>query len=144
MKKTFIRTIARKETTKNFENNESLYYSFYHTKQVFVEQTNAYIFIFNFSNYSCANCHSSCASCNGSSESQCILCRSNKFSYEGKCLNTCPDGYFSDKKRKECMQCPVGCATCSGDTCLTCKTDWMKNKKDKCVTNGSSNCDECK
>ncbi|CAO1381843.1 unnamed protein product [Diamesa hyperborea] len=92
--------------------------------------------------FNCANCHSSCASCNGSSESQCILCRSNRFSYEGKCLNTCPDGFFSDKKRKECMQCPVGCATCSGDTCLTCKTDWMKNKKDKCVTNGSSNCDE--
>lgn len=92
---------------------------------------------------SCADCHSSCSSCNGSSESQCILCKPNRFSLEGKCLNSCPDGYYGDKKRKECLACPTGCATCSSDTCLTCKADWVKNKKDKCVTKGSNNCDEC-
>lgn len=93
--------------------------------------------------YSCANCHSSCASCNGSSESQCILCRVARFSLDGKCLTNCPDGYYGDKKRRECMACGVGCSTCSGDTCLTCKAGWTKNKKGQCVTDGSNNCDEC-
>lgn len=99
---------------------------------------------FAFENHSCADCHSSCSSCNGSSESQCILCKPNRFSLEGKCLTSCPDGFYGDKKRKECLPCPTGCATCSSDTCLTCKADWVKNKKDKCVTKGSNNCDECK
>ena len=92
---------------------------------------------------SCADCHSSCTSCNGSSETQCILCKPGRYSLEGKCLNSCPDGYYSDKKRKECLACSTGCATCSSDNCLTCKADWVKNKKDKCVTKGSNNCDEC-
>lgn len=53
--------------------------------------------------YSCADCHQSCATCNGSSESQCIQCKPNRFSFDGKCLNVCPDGHFGDKKRKECL-----------------------------------------
>lgn len=103
-----------------------------------------FVILFLKSLSSCADCHSSCSSCNGSSESQCILCKSNRFSFEGKCLNSCPDGFYGDKKRKECLPCATGCATCSSEKCLTCKPDWVKNKKDKCVTNGSNNCDECK
>lgn len=87
----------------------------------------------------------SCLTCNGSSESQCITCRSGRFAYEGKCMNSCPDGFFGDKKRQECMACPTGCATCTNNGfCLTCKDSWTKNKKNRCVANGSDNCDECK
>lgn len=93
--------------------------------------------------FRCADCHSSCQYCNGSSESQCILCRPNRFLLGGKCLNSCPDGYYGDKKRKECLMCPTGCAICNSEKCLTCKTDWVMNKKGKCVP-GSNNCDECK
>ncbi|XP_055845205.1 furin-like protease 2 isoform X2 [Episyrphus balteatus] len=93
--------------------------------------------------YNCASCHSSCATCNGSSESQCITCRSGRYALDGKCLNSCPDGYYSDKKRQECVACPTGCATCSSNGfCLSCKDNWMKNKKAKCIVNGSENCDE--
>lgn len=103
-----------------------------------------YIF-FPISTYSCASCHLSCLTCNGSSESQCITCRSGRFSHDGKCLNSCPDGYYGDKKRQECMACPTGCATCSNNGfCLTCKENWMKNKKNRCIASGSENCDECK
>lgn len=103
------------------------------------------VFIFSLSTYSCASCHSSCLTCNGSSESQCITCRSGRFSHDGKCLNSCPDGYYGDKKRQECMACPTGCATCSNNGfCLTCKENWMKNKKNRCIASGSENCDECK
>lgn len=93
--------------------------------------------------YNCASCHLSCLTCNGSSESQCITCRSGRFSHDGKCLNSCPDGYYGDKKRQECMACPTGCATCSNNGfCLTCKENWTKNKKNRCIANGSETCDE--
>ncbi|KAG5680505.1 hypothetical protein PVAND_010012 [Polypedilum vanderplanki] len=92
--------------------------------------------------FNCADCHASCASCNGSSESQCIQCKPNRFSLDGKCLLSCPDGHYGDKKRKECLPCPMGCATCSNDKCIKCKDEWVKNKKDKCVTKGSNDCDE--
>lgn len=112
-----------------------------------LSQVKTFFFIFPifFSTYSCASCHLSCLTCNGSSESQCITCRSGRFSYDGKCLNSCPDGYYGDKKRQECMACPTGCATCSNNGfCLTCKENWMKNKKNRCIASGSENCDECK
>ncbi|EAT45948.1 AAEL002793-PA [Aedes aegypti] len=81
--------------------------------------------------------------CNGSSESQCILCRAGRFAHEGRCLNACPDGFFGDKKRHECMPCPIGCSTCSsGSICTACRDNWTMNKKAKCIANGSNNCDE--
>ncbi|XP_037934689.1 furin-like protease 2 [Teleopsis dalmanni] len=93
--------------------------------------------------YNCASCHSSCATCNGSAESQCITCRSGRFAFDGKCLNSCPDGYYADKKRQECVSCPTGCATCSiNGFCLTCRENWTRNKKGKCIITGSENCDE--
>lgn len=103
-----------------------------------------FFFLFHFIS-SCASCHSSCATCNGSAESQCITCRSGRFAFEGKCLNSCPDTYYGDKKRQECMPCPTGCATCTNNGfCLTCKENWIKNKKNRCMSKGSDNCDECK
>lgn len=94
---------------------------------------------------SCASCHPSCLTCNGSSETQCITCRTGRFSFEGKCLNNCPTGYYGDKKRQECMPCPTGCETCTNNGfCLTCKENWIANKKNRCILNGSDNCDECK
>ncbi|XP_058978156.1 furin-like protease 2 isoform X2 [Musca domestica] len=93
--------------------------------------------------YNCAPCHSSCATCNGSAESQCITCRSGRFAHDGKCLNSCPDGYYADKKRQECVACPTGCATCTTNGfCLTCQDNWTRNKKGKCIITGSENCDE--
>ncbi|XP_055634461.1 furin-like protease 2 isoform X2 [Toxorhynchites rutilus septentrionalis] len=93
--------------------------------------------------YNCADCHSSCMTCNGSSESQCILCRAGRFAHEGRCLSACPDGFYGDKKRHECMACPIGCATCStGTICTSCHKSWTMNKKGRCTVNGSNNCDE--
>lgn len=94
--------------------------------------------------FSCASCHSSCDTCNGSAESQCITCRSGRYALDGKCLNRCPDGYYADKKRQECVACPTGCATCTTNGfCLTCQQNWTLNKKGKCIITGSENCEEC-
>lgn len=98
---------------------------------------------FETEDYNCASCHLSCSTCNGSSESQCITCRSGRFALDGKCLNSCPAGYYGDKKRQECVPCPIGCATCSSNgICLTCKDNWVLNKKNKCIVKGSDACDD--
>lgn len=90
--------------------------------------------------YLCSKCHDSCDTCLGAREDQCVTCRASNYALDGKCLTTCPSGFSADKKRKECMKCPVGCATCTSGFCLTCEPNWELNKKSKCVPTGSDRC----
>ncbi|KAG7300344.1 Furin-like protease 2, partial [Plutella xylostella] len=90
--------------------------------------------------YSCAKCHVTCDTCEGSGEAQCVTCHPSTYSLEGRCVPTCPSGYYADKKRKECMKCGNGCATCTSAFCLTCEPSYELNKKGKCVLIGSEHC----
>ncbi|KAM3965420.1 furin-like protease 2 isoform 1-T2 [Aphomia sociella] len=90
--------------------------------------------------YTCAQCHSSCVTCEGPGEAQCVTCHASSYALEGRCLSSCPSGYFADKKRKECMKCPVGCSTCTSAFCLSCDANWELNKKNKCTPVGSERC----
>uniref|UniRef100_A0A1B6GHW2 furin n=2 Tax=Proconiini TaxID=565685 RepID=A0A1B6GHW2_9HEMI len=98
------------------------------------------MYTFETDDYRCMPCHSSCETCSGPGESECITCRSGRMSLGNSCYSVCPDGYYTDKKRKECMHCPTGCATCNSATCLTCEVGFTLNKKGKCVREGSSQC----
>lgn len=88
----------------------------------------------------CMPCHSSCETCSGPGEGECITCRSGRLALDNVCYSVCPDGYYTDKKRKECMHCPPGCSTCNSATCLTCQLGYALNKKGKCALEGSSRC----
>lgn len=90
--------------------------------------------------YRCIPCHTTCETCSGPGESECVTCRGGRLALGGICYTVCPDGYYTDKKRKECMHCPPGCATCNSATCLTCSVGYTLNKKGKCVREGSSQC----
>lgn len=98
-------------------------------------------YTFETEDYGCSSCHASCETCNGSSETQCITCRPGRYALSGTCSNVCPDGYFADKKRRECLKCPVGCVTCNSAVCLACTEGWALNKKGRCVPEGSAHCD---
>ncbi|XP_054285340.1 furin-like protease 2 [Macrosteles quadrilineatus] len=98
------------------------------------------MYTFETDDYRCMPCHSTCETCRGPSDSECITCRSGRLSLGGICYSVCPDGYFTDKKRKECMKCPTGCSTCNSATCLSCEVGYTLNKKGKCVLEGSSQC----
>lgn len=98
------------------------------------------MYTYESDDYRCIPCHSSCETCTGPSESECILCRSGRMALAGGCYNVCPDGYYTDKKRKECMRCPTGCATCNSATCLTCETGFALSKKGRCIREGSAQC----
>ena len=88
------------------------------------EKPNNTYFI-NESQYILKNCHSSCETCNGENDYQCLSCI-NSILFEGKCINDCPDGYYNDKKRNECLECDKNCWTCSdgrensNNHCLSC------------------------
>ncbi|XP_034833385.1 furin-like protease 2 isoform X2 [Maniola hyperantus] len=90
--------------------------------------------------YSCGKCHTSCDTCTGAGENQCVTCHASSYIFDGSCVSTCPKGYYADKKRKECMKCPIGCATCLATLCLSCNSNWGLNKKNKCVVTGSDQC----
>ncbi|XP_047532266.1 furin-like protease 2 isoform X1 [Vanessa atalanta] len=95
---------------------------------------------FENEDYLCAKCHPSCDTCIGAEETHCVTCLASNYILDGTCLSTCPSGYYSDKKRKECMKCPVGCASCLTTLCLTCNSNWELNKKGKCVAVGTDRC----
>ncbi|CAH2087558.1 unnamed protein product [Euphydryas editha] len=95
---------------------------------------------FENDDYMCSKCHHSCDTCTGPGEAQCVTCHASNYILDGKCLATCPSGYYADKKRKECMKCPVGCASCLTTLCLTCNSNWELNKKGKCVAVGTDKC----
>jgi len=93
----------------------------------------------------CAFCHSTCATCNGPTDQSCITCRSSRYAWQNKCLISCPDGFYADKKRLECMPCQEGCKTCtSNGVCSECLQNWTLNKSDKCIVAGSEGCSEGK
>ncbi|KAL4482616.1 hypothetical protein ABPG73_021276 [Tetrahymena malaccensis] len=77
----------------------------------------------------CAPCNVTCATCSGPASTQCLTCQAGQLLYTSPdnkktCINSCPDGYFSDTKNNVCAQCNSSCLTCAspGDnkSCLTC------------------------
>ncbi|KAG7160333.1 Furin-like protease 2-like [Homarus americanus] len=57
----------------------------------------------------CQDCHSSCLSCIGPSNTHCLHCAPNLFLFDSKCIEACPVGYFALRGR--CLPCPHGCST---------------------------------
>lgn len=91
--------------------------------------------------YNCAPCHSSCDSCSGPGEDQCITCRPGHFALAGsKCPQECPEGWYADKKRRECLPCQPGCTSCNSGLCNSCSAGWKLNKKSRCVPENSNRC----
>nr|CAD7264540.1 unnamed protein product [Timema shepardi] len=99
------------------------------------------VYTYETEDYRCSPCHTTCATCNGSSETQCISCRTEHMSLDGACLESCPSGYYAHRRRRECIRCPQRCATCGEGGCLTCERYWTLDRKANCVPEGSSHCD---
>ncbi|XP_039291370.1 furin-like protease 2 [Nilaparvata lugens] len=98
------------------------------------------LYTYETDDYRCVACHSSCETCSGDGVAQCVTCRSGRLFLDGTCHAVCPDGYYGDKKRRECMTCPRGCATCNSATCLTCHAGYTLDKKARCVKQGTARC----
>ena len=58
-------------------------------------------------------CHSSCETCFGENENQCLSCKNGYMVIDGKCSDKCPDGYYKDSNGT-CQKCDSNCLTCEG------------------------------
>lgn len=65
----------------------------------------------------------------------------NRSRISGTCRASCPLGYGADKKRRECVRCPPGCATCAMSTCTSCEKGWSLNEESLCAPEHRDRCD---
>uniref|UniRef100_A0A3P9MI74 Proprotein convertase subtilisin/kexin type 5b n=1 Tax=Oryzias latipes TaxID=8090 RepID=A0A3P9MI74_ORYLA len=78
----------------------------------------------NMNTMACQQCDPSCRQCSGPGNQNCLKCR-NGFVFlkkEGRCLQSCPEGYFVDRQ-SVCHKCHPTCKTCNregGVACLSC------------------------
>ncbi|XP_034935212.1 furin-like protease 2 [Chelonus insularis] len=99
------------------------------------------LYTFETQDYNCAPCHPNCETCNGTAQDQCISCKPGYFSLNGECHSMCPAGYSADKKRRECVPCPLGCKSCSTGSCFSCINGWSLTKKSQCAPENRNKCD---
>lgn len=99
----------------------------------------------------CANCHISCATCIGSSSTECISCKTilgyaeKLSSGPGECQKViCTQGQYLNISVKNaiCLPCNPECITCSSESptyCTTCKKEYLAFP----AVNGSVYCKTC-
>ncbi|XP_054708624.1 furin-1-like [Uloborus diversus] len=73
----------------------------------------------------CEACYLDCEQCSGPSIEDCIYCDNNYLWFNGQCVMSCPDGFFS--KGDECHSCNEMCARCQHEenNCITCKNNFF-------------------
>lgn len=72
-----------------------------------------------YDNGHCHACHSTCETCNGPTESDCLTCASPLLRKNNKCVSTCEDGYYMEAGI--CAKCLHTCTQCvSRMNCTAC------------------------
>ncbi|XP_061589572.1 LOW QUALITY PROTEIN: proprotein convertase subtilisin/kexin type 5 [Cololabis saira] len=74
----------------------------------------------------CKRCYSSCESCTGSRNDQCISCQPGHHLTEGAntCTAACGDSYYLDHDTNMCRKCSENCLKCTSySICTECKAD---------------------
>lgn len=77
--------------------------------------------------YVSGSCHSSCETCFGFSDRQCLKCANkNLILQDFQCVSACYPGRYYDRSQSmyQCQSCDSKCATCTGPSetqCLQCK-----------------------
>ncbi|KAM6976267.1 proprotein convertase subtilisin/kexin type 5 [Tautogolabrus adspersus] len=70
----------------------------------------------------CEKCDPSCGECIGGGEDSCLSCALGLIYLrkEGRCLPSCPQGYFHDAVHRTCEHCHASCRACSGKDSRSC------------------------
>ncbi|EAS04209.2 zinc finger lsd1 subclass family protein, partial (macronuclear) [Tetrahymena thermophila SB210] len=97
----------------------------------------------NTSNQECTSCHTTCASCSGPQNNQCLSCSGALFLFENQCIPDCPENYFKNTLNNQCTLCHANCLTCNGsgsNNCLSCSPSSLLDlSSHQCVSECSSN-----
>ncbi|XP_074526804.1 extracellular matrix organizing protein FRAS1 [Halichoeres trimaculatus] len=70
--------------------------------------------------HTCTECHSSCGLCYGPSAENCTSCPALSSLHEGRCVHTCPQGFFSQDN--QCQECHPSCQSCTGPSQADCSS----------------------
>ncbi|EAR95723.2 transmembrane protein, putative (macronuclear) [Tetrahymena thermophila SB210] len=87
----------------------------------------------------CTPCHSTCKTCNGGQNNNCLTCDSNQNRILDSKTNTCicQDGFFDQSG--VCVQCDQTCQTCQGNgpqNCTSCFQKQYRNlSQNQCICN---------
>ncbi|XP_047425540.1 proprotein convertase subtilisin/kexin type 5 isoform X2 [Mugil cephalus] len=113
----------------------------------------------------CEKCDPSCGECIGGGEDSCLSCAPGLvyLRREGRCLPSCPQGYYHDAAHRTCESCQGSCRACSEkDSCDSCYPGYLLLSDGRCesmcekdqhpVIKGSgyacedcdSSCEECR
>jgi hypothetical protein len=83
-------------------------------------------------NSKCQTCTKNCQICKN--ETTCAQCSGTLFLFDGKCVESCNEGYFRDYNPRSCKKCHKGCEKCNDfSRCNQCKEDFYL-KEGVCVT----------
>ena len=102
--------LACKNNYYPFSHNENNCYS---KEEVRINHTNWY---FNEDLGKFDLCNSSCSTCSGPSEKDCLSCSAENYLYNNMCLDNCPEQTFPSKNENEqniCLNCYENCKTCN-------------------------------
>lgn len=92
-----------------------------------------------YENGHCHQCHSTCETCMGPTEKDCLTCSNNLLLQNNKCVSTCDKGYFMEAgictqclhtcascvSRLNCTECVKGLQLQSGECQATCANGWV-------------------
>ncbi|KAL4499150.1 hypothetical protein ABPG72_017052 [Tetrahymena utriculariae] len=86
---------------------------------------------------SCINCNTSCTTCLGSQNTDCLSC-TGTFLQNTQCVSSCQDGYYPNKITQRCENCNRNCKQCFGpdqNSCLSCVAPLIYQKStSQCVS----------
>lgn len=72
-----------------------------------------------YENGQCHSCHSTCQTCKGPTENDCLTCSSDLLLQTNKCINVCDEGFFVEGGI--CARCLHTCTQCVSRTnCTAC------------------------
>ncbi|RXG73148.1 Furin-like protease 2 [Armadillidium vulgare] len=85
-----------------------------------------------FENGKCLECHRSCLNCFGPKNNECLSCKRPLFLLNHKCVDSCPEGYYS--YQNNCFRCQHGCSSCTSyDECTACEEKYFLHQN-KCLS----------
>ena len=74
--------------------------------------------------HSCVPCNSTCQTCFGEGNDQCLSCSLPRLLFVSSCVTKCPAGMFHSQVTHSCESCHATCESCSGPSasdCHSCK-----------------------
>jgi proprotein convertase subtilisin/kexin type 5 len=69
---------------------------------------------------SCLECHTSCLTCSGTANNECLSCPSGTYLSNSYCRMVCPPASFPNTTSSQCSPCDGSCTYCFGSTIDNC------------------------